>query len=76
MMICEGSDWFWWLGDSNPARSVNDFDRLFRLHLRNLYLMLEEAPPDYRDRPIAVGGGEAEVGGVMRRSTDDARTGG
>lgn len=79
VMICEGSDWFWWLGDSNPNQSVNDFDRLFRLHLRNLYRMLDEAPPDYLDQPIAVGGGEAEAepeaGGVMRRSAEHVQSG-
>ena len=26
LAICEGSDWFWWFGDYNPADSVSDFE--------------------------------------------------
>ena len=67
LAICEGSDWFWWFGDYNPADSVNDFDRLYRQQLRNLYEMLgEEAPPSL-DHPISSGGGPAENSGTMRR---------
>ena len=40
LAICEGSDWFWWFGDYNSAESVSDFERLYRLHLSNLYQML------------------------------------
>ncbi len=40
LAICEGSDWFWWLGDYNPAATVSQFDQLFRMHLANLYLLL------------------------------------
>ena len=28
LSICEGSDWFWWFGDYNPADSVSDFESL------------------------------------------------
>jgi alpha-amylase/alpha-mannosidase (GH57 family) len=67
LAICEGSDWFWWFGDYNPADSVNDFDRLYRQQLTNLYQMLgEKVPPDL-DRPISSGGGKAENSGTMRR---------
>jgi len=37
LAICEGSDWFWWFGDYNPADSVSDFEALYRNHLANLY---------------------------------------
>ncbi|MDD3088069.1 MAG: glycoside hydrolase family 57 protein, partial [Candidatus Omnitrophica bacterium] len=41
--ILEGSDWFWWYGE-DPDGS---FDRLFRMHLTNLYKLLEKDPPAY-----------------------------
>jgi alpha-amylase/alpha-mannosidase (GH57 family) len=67
LAICEGSDWFWWFGDYNPSDSVNDFDRLYRRQLRNLYEMLEEPAPPELDHPVSVGGGRAENSGTMRR---------
>ena len=67
LSICEGSDWFWWFGDYNPADSVSDFERLFRVHLSNLYSMLGRQPPEYLSHTFTHGGGEPVVGGVMRR---------
>ncbi|MFP4458541.1 MAG: glycoside hydrolase family 57 protein [Candidatus Zixiibacteriota bacterium] len=34
MMIAEGSDWFWWYGEGNYTPYLDQFDRLFRSHLR------------------------------------------
>ncbi len=73
LMVCEGSDWFWWLGDVNPAHSVNQFDRLFRAHLANLYALLGDSPPQYLSEAISTGGGAAEAGGVMRRGSEPLR---
>ncbi len=67
--VCEGSDWFWWFGDENPAEAVASFDALFRHHLGNLYRLLGEEPPQYLQQPFAVGHGGAELGGTMKRST-------
>lgn len=67
LAICEGSDWFWWFGDYNAAESVSDFERLFRLHLSNLYQMLGEEVPQVLSEVVSFGGGEAEQGGTMRR---------
>jgi len=67
LSICEGSDWFWWFGDYNSADTVSDFERLFRLHLSNLYTMLGKEPPEYLSRVFAQGGGEPAQGGVMRK---------
>ena len=67
LAICEGSDWFWWFGDYNAADSVSDFERLFRLHLSNLYQMLGEEVPQILSEVVSLGGGEAEQGGTMRR---------
>ncbi len=69
MAICEGSDWFWWFGDYNPADSVQDFDRLFRMHLANLYQMLGKEPPEYLTQAFSHGssGPGPAAGGVMRQ---------
>ncbi|MCB1792542.1 MAG: glycoside hydrolase [Gammaproteobacteria bacterium] len=67
LAICEGSDWFWWFGDYNPADSVSDFDRLYRKQLHNLYEMLGEPPPASLKQPLSRGGGAAENAGTMRR---------
>ncbi|HKJ76694.1 MAG TPA: glycoside hydrolase family 57 protein, partial [Gammaproteobacteria bacterium] len=66
LAICEGSDWFWWFGDYNPSESVRDFDRLYRLHLANLYRLLGEEPPDELSQVISHGGGHPARGGTMR----------
>jgi len=70
LAICEGSDWFWWFGDYNPADSVNDFDKLFRTHLSQLYLLLGEPVPESLAKVISVGGGAPAAGGVMRHGSD------
>lgn len=68
LAICEGSDWFWWFGDYNPAGSVRDFDELYRRHLQKLYELLGQAVPESLSQPISLGGGEAENAGTMRRN--------
>lgn len=67
LAICEGSDWFWWFGDYNPAESVSDFDLLYRTHLKNLYRFLGEPAPAALEHVISRGGGNPENDGVMRR---------
>ena len=68
LAICEGSDWFWWFGDKNSSESVNDFDQLFRIQLKNLYMLLKLQVPDNLDEPLSVGGGNAENAGTMLRN--------
>ena len=68
LAVCEGSDWFWWFGDYNPAGSVSDFERLYRTQLRELYRILGVAPPALLDVPLSAGGGWAESAGTMRRN--------
>jgi alpha-amylase/alpha-mannosidase (GH57 family) len=65
---CEGSDWFWWFGDYNPADTVSDFEQLFRRQLSYLYGLLGEAPPAYLSEVFAHGSGDPSLGGVMRQS--------
>ncbi len=70
LAACEGSDWFWWFGDYNPAESVRDFDHLYRLHLGNLYHLLRVDRPEYLAHAFSHGGGDPESGGTMRRGSE------
>jgi alpha-amylase/alpha-mannosidase (GH57 family) len=69
LAACEGSDWFWWFGDYNPAQTVSDFERLFRIHLVNLYQMLSTEPPQYLTETLSHGSGSPQLGGVIRPGT-------
>lgn len=55
LSVCEGSDWFWWLGDYNAAMSVSSFDQLYRRNLTNLYLLLKLPVPEQLNLPISAG---------------------
>lgn len=68
LAICEGSDWFWWFGEDNPAHSVSDFESLYRTQLAALYQLLKLEAPDYLSRCFTHGGGEPLAGGAMRRN--------
>jgi alpha-amylase/alpha-mannosidase (GH57 family) len=68
LALCESSDWFWWFGDYNPPEAVSQFDQLFRRQLTNLYRLLKRPVPENLARPISVGRGTMEHGGVMRRA--------
>ena len=72
LAICEGSDWFWWFGDYNPSITVSQFDQLFRMHLANLYQMLNVEAPAYLSEVISHGGGKPSLGGVMRHHSENA----
>lgn len=67
LALCEGSDWFWWFGDYNPAQSVSDFEYLYRRHLMNLYSLMDTPAPGYLSQVISIGGGDPASGGVMRQ---------
>lgn len=66
LAVCEGSDWFWWFGDYNPAAAVSEFEHLYRLHIGNLYQILGEPAPDNLAEVISAGGGQPVHGGTMR----------
>ncbi|HEY6132225.1 MAG TPA: glycoside hydrolase family 57 protein, partial [Halioglobus sp.] len=71
LAICEGSDWFWWFGTYNPAATVGQFDQLYRMHLANLYLLLNVEAPTYLSEVISRGGGNPSLGGVMRPHSEN-----
>lgn len=56
LYIAEGSDWFWWFGDSHTSAQDSLFDQLFRKHLQNVYTILGNEPPTELARPISQGG--------------------
>lgn len=35
LMLAEGSDWFWWMGDDHPSPDKQKFRDIFIAHLRN-----------------------------------------
>ena len=53
LYIAEGSDWNWWY--SGKARTGKDspFDKLYRLHLKNVYKFLGRPIPDFLKISIA-----------------------
>ena len=65
LATCESSDWFWWFGEYNSAESVAAFDEQFRLHLSNLYQLLNVEPPDYLASAFSFGSGMPVMGGAM-----------
>lgn len=65
LATCESSDWFWWFGEYNSAESVAAFDEQFRLHLSNLYQMLNVEVPEHLSQAFSFGSGHPAMGGAM-----------
>lgn len=73
LSVCEGSDWFWWLGDYNAAMSVSSFDQLYRRNLMNLYRLLKLPIPEHLNASISMGDSRAandSNSGTMRRGQE------
>lgn len=51
-MIALGSDWFWWYDDDHFTIQKRKFDELFRLHLANIYTLMEKEIPQNIIQPI------------------------
>ena len=54
LYAAQGSDWFWWYGDDHYCPHSDRFDRLFRLHLTNIYQLLSLPVPQALLEPIKV----------------------
>lgn len=52
LLIAEGSDWFWWYNTHHRVKEESIFDRLFRAHLREVYIKLNKPIPHFIDEPI------------------------
>ncbi|MGA2062735.1 MAG: glycoside hydrolase family 57 protein [Thermoguttaceae bacterium] len=78
LYIAEGSDWFWWFGDAHTSAQEGLFDRLFRKHMQNVYLVLDEAPPAELAKPIGQGQLHRRIysdpTGLLRVKVDGRRT--
>jgi len=66
LAVCEGSDWFWWFGDYNPAKVVSEFDHLYRQHLLALYDLIQHPAPAGVFQQLSQGSGTPTKGGTMR----------
>lgn len=52
LFMAEGSDWFWWFGADQDSGNDDEFDDLFRTHLKNTYRKRGVEPPAELDRHI------------------------
>lgn len=52
LYAAEGSDWFWWYGDDFQTDYKMEFDRLFRTHLRNVFLRAGAPVPEFLNEPV------------------------
>lgn len=52
LLLAEGSDWFWWLGDDNPTELAPLYDRIFRRHLEDVCGQAGIESPVDLDEPL------------------------
>ncbi|MBZ5670472.1 MAG: glycoside hydrolase, partial [Acidobacteriia bacterium] len=52
LWVAEGSDWCWWYGPEHSTPNDEEFDRLYRKHLSNIYRLLGGSPTDELAVPI------------------------
>jgi alpha-amylase/alpha-mannosidase (GH57 family) len=52
LYAAEGSDWCWWYGDDFDTDYKPEFDRLFRMHLRNVHTRAGLPAPDALNEPL------------------------
>ena len=80
LSVCEGSDWFWWLGDYNSTSSISSFDQLYRRNLSNLHVLLKQPVPANLSIPINVSHpsllaveshGDSMLSGTMKRGQEN-----
>jgi len=51
-MIAQSSDWFWWYGNDHYTILADDFDKLFRKHLINIFDLMKLEVPNEILKPI------------------------
>ncbi len=52
ILIAEGSDWFWWYAPYHQSENKQDFDILFRYHIKRIYELMNLQIPDEVNHPI------------------------
>lgn len=50
--IAEGSDWFWWYGDTFYTVNEEEFDRLFRKNLKKVIELIKKPMLDFLHTPV------------------------
>ncbi len=52
LSIAEGSDWFWWYGDTFYTVNEEEFDRLFRKNLKKVLEVIKKPMLDFLHTPV------------------------
>jgi UDPglucose--hexose-1-phosphate uridylyltransferase len=65
LLLAEGSDWFWWLGDDNPTDLAPLYDQIFRHHLRDACAQADVEPPVDLELPLKSVTGMSTKGATM-----------
>ncbi|HEY3490719.1 MAG TPA: glycoside hydrolase family 57 protein [Candidatus Deferrimicrobiaceae bacterium] len=52
LLVAEGSDWCWWYGDDHYTPHGQEFDAIFRHHIKAMYYLIGIKPPENIDIPI------------------------
>jgi alpha-amylase/alpha-mannosidase (GH57 family) len=52
LYIAEGSDWFWWYGDTFYTVNEEEFDRLFRKNLKKVLEVIKKPMLDFLHTPV------------------------
>ena len=52
LLLAEGSDWFWWLGEDNPTELAPLYDEIFRRHLADGCAQAGIDPPVDLSKPL------------------------
>lgn len=52
LRAASGSDWCWWYGEDQAPDSEMEFDRLYRHHLRDVYVALGVPAPEILNAPL------------------------
>ena len=60
ILVCEGSDWFWWFGEHHHSELDDLWDLNFRRHLQEAYRLLGEPLPPELFAPLLPEGGGSE----------------
>lgn len=71
--ICEGSDWFWWAGESE-GEAVSQFDALFRHHLASLYRLAGVEVPSELQNLVMPEDAAEEASGAMVQNIQNTVT--
>jgi len=61
VLVCEGSDWYWWFGEHHHTQLDYLWDLNFRRHLQEAHRLLGEHVPSELFAPLLPEAGSAEI---------------